>query len=76
MAPQPVCPSTTSSLEPAILQANCLACHGDLVHELVGGVNGEPGEVQCVHCHSSVGHGETAGLGGPERAYETEGNAS
>jgi cytochrome c nitrite reductase small subunit len=60
----------------AILQANCLACHGDLVHELVGGVNGGPGEVQCVHCHSSVGHGETAGLGGPERAYETEGNAS
>jgi len=46
------------------------------VHELVSGVNGEPDEVQCVHCHSSVGHGETAGLGGPERAYETEGNAS
>jgi cytochrome c nitrite reductase small subunit len=59
-----------------ILQANCLACHADLVHELVGGVNGEPDEVQCVHCHSGVGHGETAGLGGPERADEIEGNAS
>jgi hypothetical protein len=46
------------------------------VHELVGGVNGEPDEVQCVHCHSGVGHGETAGLGGPERADEIEGNAS
>ena len=60
----------------AILQENCLACHGDLVHELVGGVNGGPDEVQCVHCHSGVGHGETTGLGGPERADEIEGNAS
>jgi len=59
-----------------ILQENCLACHADLVHELVGGVNGEPDEVQCVHCHSGVGHGETTGLGGPERADEIEGNAS
>jgi cytochrome c nitrite reductase small subunit len=59
-----------------ILQENCLACHGDLVHEQVGGVNGDPGEVQCVHCHVGVGHGETTGLGGPERADETEGNAS
>jgi cytochrome c nitrite reductase small subunit len=58
----------------SILQANCLACHGDLVHELVGGVNGEPDEVQCVHCHSGVGHGETAGLGGPERADEIKGD--
>jgi cytochrome c nitrite reductase small subunit len=60
----------------AILQANCLACHGDLVHELVGGVNGDSDEVQCVHCHTGVGHGETAGLGGPERPDEIEGNAS
>jgi len=59
----------------AILQTNCLGCHGDLVHELVGGVNGEPGEVQCVHCHAGVGHGETAGLGGPERVFEIEGRA-
>jgi len=59
-----------------ILQDNCLACHGDLVHDLVGGVNGGPGEVQCVHCHAGVGHGETAGLGGPERAEEIEGDAS
>jgi cytochrome c nitrite reductase small subunit len=59
-----------------ILQANCLACHGDLVHELVGGVNGDPDEVQCVHCHASVGHGETTGIGGPERPGDTEGDAS
>jgi len=59
-----------------ILQANCLACHGDLVHDLVGGVNGKPDEVQCIHCHSSVGHGETTGLGGPERQDEIKGNHS
>jgi cytochrome c nitrite reductase small subunit len=50
-----------------ILQENCLACHGDLVHELVVGVNGPADEVRCVHCHVEVGHGETTGLGGPER---------
>jgi cytochrome c nitrite reductase small subunit len=60
----------------AILQANCIACHGDLVHELVGGVNGDPDEVQCVHCHAGVGHGETAGLGGPGRADEIEGDTT
>jgi cytochrome c nitrite reductase small subunit len=56
----------------AILQRNCLACHGEIAHGLVEGVNGTPDEVQCVHCHSSVGHGETTGLGGPERAAEIE----
>jgi cytochrome c nitrite reductase small subunit len=60
----------------AILQANCVACHGELVHELVGGVNGSPNEVQCVHCHAGVGHGDTTGLGGPERANETRGKRS
>ena len=49
-----------------ILQDNCLACHQDLVHELVVGVNGPAEEVRCVHCHVRVGHGEPAGLGGPE----------
>ena len=58
----------------AILQRNCLECHGDLVHDLVGGASGGAGEVECVHCHSGVGHGETVGLGGPERADEIEGN--
>jgi cytochrome c nitrite reductase small subunit len=60
----------------AILQENCLSCHGDLVHELIGGVNGDPGEVQCVHCHSGVGHGETTGLGGPERPEEIRSNST
>ena len=56
----------------AILQRNCLACHGEIVHGLVEGVNGGPDEVSCVHCHAGVGHGEAAGLGGPERTDEIE----
>lgn len=49
-----------------ILQDNCLACHQDMVHELVVGVNGPAEAVHCVHCHVTVGHGETTGLGGSE----------
>ena len=49
-----------------ILQDNCLACHDDLVHELAARVDGSAEEVRCVHCHVTAGHGETAGLGGPE----------
>jgi cytochrome c nitrite reductase small subunit len=55
-----------------ILQRNCLACHGELAHGLIEGVNGAPDEVSCVHCHAGVGHGETTGLGGPERKDEIE----
>lgn len=46
-----------------ILQNNCLACHGELVHQAVV-APGRSDEVRCVHCHQSVGHGERAGLGG------------
>jgi cytochrome c nitrite reductase small subunit len=46
-----------------ILQDNCLQCHGDLVHEQIARAAGGAGEVQCVHCHRSVGHGTPAGLG-------------
>jgi cytochrome c nitrite reductase small subunit len=55
-----------------ILQANCVACHGDLAAQMLSGVAGGPDEVQCVHCHATVGHGEPAGLGGPERPGERE----
>jgi cytochrome c nitrite reductase small subunit len=41
-----------------ILQDNCLNCHGPLVHEQVAA-----GEVSCVHCHRTVGHGAMTGLG-------------
>jgi cytochrome c nitrite reductase small subunit len=42
----------------AILQENCLRCHGDFVHNIVAGSSSmEADSLQCVHCHMSVGHG-------------------
>ena len=46
-----------------ILEDNCLYCHGDLVHQQVARAAEGSGEIRCVHCHRSVGHGETTGLG-------------
>lgn len=39
----------------AILQDNCLRCHGEFVHAIVAGA--KTGEVRCVQCHRGVGHG-------------------
>ena len=50
-----------------ILQANCVRCHEALVHGLNPSDPQGPGGVECLHCHSMVGHGERAGLGGPDR---------
>lgn len=52
-----------------ILQRNCLRCHRDMVHELVGAAR-TGDSVECVHCHAGVGHGERAGLG--PRRHDTE----
>jgi cytochrome c nitrite reductase small subunit len=46
-----------------ILQESCQHCHAALVHDLVARTGREEDEVRCVHCHRSVGHGETTGLG-------------
>ncbi len=40
-----------------ILQDNCLRCHGEFVHAIVGGSAGPDDAVRCAHCHFSVGHG-------------------
>lgn len=72
-----------------ILQANCEHCHSDMIaeinrvdgvdasHPVVDYVSGDAPldqQVLCTHCHSSVGHGVRAGLGGPlsraERAID------
>jgi cytochrome c nitrite reductase small subunit len=43
----------------AILQENCLRCHGDFVHDITV-MEGAAGEtVSCVHCHKNVGHAPT-----------------
>jgi cytochrome c nitrite reductase small subunit len=42
----------------AALQASCLHCHGDFVHEIAEARRTDAGdEVRCVHCHRNVGHG-------------------
>jgi cytochrome c nitrite reductase small subunit len=53
------------------LHANCLRCHGELVHgQSISYVSGAP---RCVRCHVDAGHGEPVGLGGPLRhKHETE----
>jgi cytochrome c nitrite reductase small subunit len=40
----------------AILQGNCLRCHGDFVHDVVAGSKTDS-DVTCVRCHRSTGHG-------------------
>jgi cytochrome c nitrite reductase small subunit len=41
-----------------IVQANCIRCHSDFVHELVSGARSPTRDsVQCAHCHRDVGHG-------------------
>ncbi len=44
-----------------ILQANCVRCHGDLVHG--PGAVAAGSRADCVHCHVTVGHGERTGMG-------------
>jgi cytochrome c nitrite reductase small subunit len=53
----------------AILQENCLRCHGALAHQMAGDQAAEE-RLLCTHCHSGVGHGEKAGLGGPLTSAE------
>lgn len=49
----------------AILQENCLRCHGDMVQHIAPASERERDDLSCTHCHSGVGHGERAALGGP-----------
>ena len=47
-----------------ILQNNCVRCHGDFVHDVLIGGDGQrassdriQSDTRCVHCHRGVGHG-------------------
>lgn len=55
-----------------ILEANCLRCHGELVSELNPGATDAKHALSCVRCHSGVGHGETARMGGRLTQRELE----
>ncbi len=41
----------------AILEENCIRCHGDFVHGLIAGGRSERDAIHCVHCHRGAGHG-------------------
>ncbi len=41
----------------AVLNANCLRCHGDLVREITGHHPAVGPEPDCIRCHDDVGHG-------------------
>jgi len=53
-----------------ILQQNCVDCHEGLIHDITAAPRAA--EMSCVHCHADVGHGERAGLGGPDRGADKE----
>jgi cytochrome c nitrite reductase small subunit len=41
----------------ALLNANCLYCHGDYVREITAHRVVNDNELNCVRCHSNAGHG-------------------
>lgn len=59
-------PITIKAKGRAILQRNCVTCHDALVHDIANGPRGARDELTCTHCHAGAGHGERAGLGGPQ----------
>ncbi len=54
-----------------VLLDNCNRCHAALTAELAPSRT-QHGGTDCLHCHSAVGHGQRAALGGPLRSDEIE----
>lgn len=48
-----------------ILLDNCIQCHGQLTAQMHEHGGGGTERSDCLHCHSTVGHGQRATLGGP-----------
>ncbi len=68
-------PIMISKRNSGILQENCIRCHDDMVHGLVGTNKNSLQTMSCVHCHTSVGHGERTGMGKFEKIISSEGEA-
>jgi len=64
-------PIVIQAMGRAILQENCVRCHGQVVEAMSVHRGAEP-QTPCTHCHAAVGHGVRAALGGPLRAEEIE----
>ena len=58
-------PITITPKNGRILQENCVECHSTMVENMLAQPGSSGNGFGCVHCHWDVGHGETAGMGGP-----------
>ena len=68
-------PIMIKSKNSRILQHNCVECHADMVDEMFKRDITNPDAVKCIHCHSTVGHGDLpTGIGGPDRGEKRERN--
>jgi len=65
-------PIVVQSAGRKVLEENCVRCHQSLVAELSPHGANEKGDLSCVRCHSGVGHGEAARLGGRLTEREIE----
>lgn len=45
-----------------IVEESCLHCHADFVHDILTIRQGQE-ELHCTHCHRTVGHGDSVGVG-------------
>lgn len=59
-----------------ILQENCVRCHSAVTAEMTAGQAEHGRQIECVHCHANVGHGESARLGGRVRPSEYQGTSN
>jgi cytochrome c nitrite reductase small subunit len=50
-------PITIRPRNSRVLENNCIYCHRDLVEPVIGVPPDPPGGWNCIHCHTSVGHG-------------------
>jgi cytochrome c nitrite reductase small subunit len=50
-------PIQITARDRAIVENNCVRCHGEFVSEITGHIRNAADNVSCSRCHSDVGHG-------------------